>query len=47
MQAERPSPAAQPLAVRVCPMSPMWIWMQVAICVFVVIGMVIAIVRLA
>jgi len=25
----------------------MWIWMQVAICVFVVIGMVIAIVRLA
>jgi hypothetical protein len=28
-------------------MSPTWIWMQVAIVVFVVIGMVIAIVKLA
>jgi len=28
-------------------MSPTWIWMQVAIVVFVLIGMVIAIVRLA
>jgi len=28
-------------------MSPTWIWMQIAIVIFVVIGMVIAIVRLA
>jgi len=28
-------------------MSPTWIWMQVAIVVFVLIGMVIAIVKLA
>jgi len=28
-------------------MSPTWIWLQVAIVVFVVIGMVIAIVKLA
>jgi hypothetical protein len=29
------------------PVPPTWIWMQVAIVVFVLIGMVIAIVRLA
>jgi hypothetical protein len=29
------------------PMSPTWIWMQAAIVVFVLIGMVIAIVKLA
>ncbi len=29
------------------PMSPTWIWMQVAIVVFVVIGMIIAITKLA
>jgi len=28
-------------------MSPTWIWMQVAIVVFVVIGMVLAVIRLA
>ncbi len=28
-------------------MSPTWIWMQIAIVVFVVIGMVVAIVKLA
>jgi len=28
-------------------MSPMWIWTQVAIVVFVVIGMVVAVVKLA
>jgi len=28
-------------------MSPTWIWLQVAIVVFVVIGMIIAIIRLA
>jgi hypothetical protein len=28
-------------------MSPTWIWMQVAIVVFVVIGMIVAIVKLA
>jgi len=28
-------------------MSPTWIWMQIAIVVFVVIGMVVAIIRLA
>jgi hypothetical protein len=37
-----PTPAA-----RVCVMSPISIWMQVAIVVFVVIGMVVAIVKLA
>jgi hypothetical protein len=30
-----------------CSMSPTWIWMQAAIVVFVLIGMVIAIVKLA
>jgi hypothetical protein len=29
------------------PMSPTWIWMQIAIVVFVLIGMVIAITKLA
>jgi hypothetical protein len=29
------------------PMSPTWIWMQIAIVVFIVIGMVIAITKLA
>jgi hypothetical protein len=29
------------------PMSPTWIWMQAAIVVFVLIGMVLAIVKLA
>jgi hypothetical protein len=29
------------------PMSPTWIWMQVAIVVFVVIGMIIAVTKLA
>jgi len=28
-------------------MSPIWIWMQVAIVVFVLIGMIVAIVKLA
>ncbi|HEV3033625.1 MAG TPA: hypothetical protein VGX72_02440 [Solirubrobacteraceae bacterium] len=33
---------------RLCPvMSPTWIWMQIAIVVFVVIGMIVAIVKLA
>jgi hypothetical protein len=36
-----------PIAARLGRVSPTWIWMQVAIVVFVVIGMVIAIVRLA
>jgi hypothetical protein len=31
----------------VCRMSPTWIWMQVAIVVFVVIGMIVAITKLA
>lgn len=34
-------------AARLGRVSPTWIWMQVAIVVFVVIGMIIAIVRLA
>jgi hypothetical protein len=34
-------------AARVCVMSPISIWMQVAIVVFVLIGMVVAIVKLA
>jgi hypothetical protein len=29
------------------PMSPTWIWMQVAIVVFVLIGMIVAITKLA
>jgi hypothetical protein len=47
MHARGRSPIARALAVRVWGMSPMWIWLQVAICVFVVIGMVVAIIRLA
>jgi hypothetical protein len=31
----------------VCAMSPTWIWMQIAIVVFVLIGMVVAITKLA
>ncbi len=30
-----------------CTMSPTWIWMQVAIVVFVLIGMIVAITKLA
>jgi len=35
------------VGLRATPMSPTWIWLQIAIVVFVVIGMIIAIVRLA
>jgi hypothetical protein len=41
----RPEPAAPKYAV--ASMSPTWIWMQVAIVVFVLIGMIIAITKLA
>lgn len=36
-----------PLPYDIRSMSPTWIWMQIAIVVFVVIGMAIAIVKLA
>jgi hypothetical protein len=40
--------AATPTGGRLCrSMSPTWIWMQVAIVVFVLIGMVVAITKLA
>jgi len=28
-------------------MNPVWLWLQIAICIFVVIGAIIAVVRLA
>jgi hypothetical protein len=40
--------AAASVEVRLAPtMSPMWIWMQLAIVIFVLIGMVVAITKLA
>jgi hypothetical protein len=34
-------------ATRLCAVSPTWIWMQIAIVVFVLAGMVIAVLKLA
>jgi hypothetical protein len=42
--------SSQPLASVggiICAMSPTWVWMQIAIVVFVLAGMVIAIVKLS
>jgi hypothetical protein len=40
-------PGADPREVGCTAMSPSWIWMQVAIVVFVAIGMIVAITKLA
>jgi hypothetical protein len=44
---EKAQVPAQPVQVRFCLVSPFWIWTQVAIVVFVLIGMIIAITKLA
>jgi hypothetical protein len=43
----RTEPRAGSLAVACASVSPTWIWMQVAIIVFVLAGMIIAITKLA
>jgi hypothetical protein len=43
----RPARRAGSLAVACASVSPTWIWMQVAIVVFVLAGMIIAITKLA
>jgi hypothetical protein len=40
-------PRVEPAQVGYGRMSPTWIWMQVAIVIFVVIGMIVAITKLA